>query len=56
MGRVACETAATTGTVFVFGEMPDRWVFLGIALIVVSGIYALVREMRPNDSARRQSP
>jgi drug/metabolite transporter (DMT)-like permease len=42
--------------VFVFGEMPDRWVFLGIALIVVSGIYALIREMKVNDSARKQSP
>lgn len=42
--------------VFVFGEMPDRWVFLGIALIVVSGIYALLREMRLNYNARMQSP
>ncbi len=30
----------------VFGEFPDRWALLGIALIVVSGIYALLREMR----------
>lgn len=42
--------------VFVFGEMPDRWVFLGIALIVVSGIYALWREMKLSYNARRQSP
>lgn len=42
--------------VFVFGEMPDQWVFLGIALIVLSGIYALAREMRLSYSARTQSP
>lgn len=42
--------------VFVFGEMPDRWVFLGIALIVASGIYALWREMKLSYNARRQSP
>lgn len=30
----------------VFGEFPDRWALVGIALIVVSGIYALLREMR----------
>ncbi|QIG50055.1 DMT family transporter [Nordella sp. HKS 07] len=42
--------------VFVFGEMPDRWVFLGIALIVASGIYALLREMKISRNARMQSP
>lgn len=31
---------------FVFGEFPDQWALIGIALIVVSGIYALLREMR----------
>lgn len=30
----------------VFGEFPDRWALIGIALIVLSGIYALMREMR----------
>lgn len=30
----------------VFGEFPDQWALLGIALIVISGIYALLREMR----------
>ena len=30
----------------VFGEFPDQWAMLGIALIVASGIYALMREMR----------
>lgn len=30
----------------VFGEFPDQWALLGIALIVASGIYALLREMR----------
>jgi drug/metabolite transporter (DMT)-like permease len=30
----------------VFGEFPDRWAVIGIALIVASGIYALLREMR----------
>lgn len=42
--------------VFVFGEMPDQWVFLGIALIVFSGIYALLREMKLSYTARTQSP
>lgn len=42
--------------VFVFGELPDRWVFLGIALIVASGIYALLREMKISRNARTQSP
>jgi S-adenosylmethionine uptake transporter len=30
----------------VFGEFPDQWALIGIALIVLSGIYALLREMR----------
>lgn len=30
----------------VFGEFPDQWAIIGIALIVASGIYALLREMR----------
>ena len=30
----------------VFGEFPDQWALIGIALIVISGIYALLREMR----------
>ncbi len=30
----------------VFGEFPDQWAIVGIALIVISGIYALMREMR----------
>jgi drug/metabolite transporter (DMT)-like permease len=30
----------------VFGEFPDQWALLGIALIVACGIYALLREMR----------
>jgi S-adenosylmethionine uptake transporter len=30
----------------VFGEFPDQWAIIGIALIVLSGIYALLREMR----------
>ena len=31
---------------FVFGEFPDQWALIGIALIVASGIYALLREMK----------
>jgi drug/metabolite transporter (DMT)-like permease len=27
-----------------FGEVPDRWAFVGAALIVLSGLYALHRE------------
>lgn len=37
--------AILSGTL-VFGEFPDRWALVGIALIVASGIYALMREMR----------
>ena len=37
--------ALLSGTL-VFGEFPDQWALLGIALIVASGIYALLREMR----------
>jgi drug/metabolite transporter (DMT)-like permease len=36
----------------VFGEFPDEWALVGIALIVASGIYALLREMR--DSRKPQ--
>ena len=36
---------------FVFGEFPDQWALVGIALIVASGIYALLREMK---AARNQ--
>jgi drug/metabolite transporter (DMT)-like permease len=32
--------------ILVFGEFPDQWALIGIALIVVSGVYALLREMR----------
>lgn len=37
--------AILSGTL-VFGEFPDQWALIGIALIVASGIYALMREMR----------
>lgn len=36
---------------FVFGEFPDQWALIGIALIVASGIYALLREMRASRQA-----
>jgi S-adenosylmethionine uptake transporter len=36
---------------FVFGEFPDQWALIGIALIVASGIYALLREMRAGRQA-----
>lgn len=32
--------------VIVFREFPDEWALIGIALIVASGIYALLREMK----------
>jgi glucose uptake protein GlcU len=32
--------------IFVFGEMPDRWVVAGIILIVVAGTYTLRREAK----------
>jgi len=36
---------------FVFHEFPDQWALLGIALIVVSGLYALLREMKASREA-----
>ncbi len=39
------------GYVF-FGELPDRWALAGIALIVISGIYALGREARLRRSGK----
>ncbi|BAT61162.1 EamA-like transporter family protein [Variibacter gotjawalensis] len=39
---------------FVFGEIPDRWSFVGAALIAGSGIYSLHREqVRAREAARR---
>jgi len=32
--------------IFVFHEFPDHWALVGIALIVASGIYAMLREMK----------
>ncbi len=43
---------------FVFHEFPDRWAFIGIALIVASGIYAMLRERRlarASCTAKKQS-
>ena len=36
---------------FVFHEFPDQWALIGIALIVASGIYALLREMKASRKA-----
>jgi drug/metabolite transporter (DMT)-like permease len=32
--------------ILVFGEFPDEWALAGIALIVASGVYALIRELK----------
>lgn len=37
---------------FVFHEFPDQWALIGIALIVASGIYALLREMKVSREAQ----
>jgi drug/metabolite transporter (DMT)-like permease len=37
---------ALLSCMFVFAEFPDEWALVGIALIVASGIYALIREMK----------
>jgi len=42
--------------VVVFHEFPDPWAFLGMALIVASGLYAIHRETRLRNIARTQSP
>ena len=31
---------------FGFGDLPDRWTWLGIAIVVASGSYVLLREER----------
>jgi drug/metabolite transporter (DMT)-like permease len=31
---------------FGFGDLPDRWTWLGIAIVVASGSYVLLREQR----------
>jgi drug/metabolite transporter (DMT)-like permease len=37
---------ATAIGYFAFGDFPDRWTWLGIALVIASGSYVLVREKR----------
>lgn len=39
-----------------FGERPDGWTLLGIALVVGSGLYTLVREARLRRRARLRPP
>ena len=34
--------------IFVFGQFPDHWALLGIAMIVITGLYAIYRERMPS--------
>ena len=38
-----------------FDTLPDRWTLLGGAIVVVSGIYMLLRERRIRLEAERQA-
>lgn len=49
--RYSMALFALLSGIFVFGEFPDGPALLGIALIVGSGVYALIREMRLAKSA-----
>jgi drug/metabolite transporter (DMT)-like permease len=31
---------------FIFGDFPDRWTWLGIAVVIASGIYISLRERK----------
>jgi len=44
--------AATLLGWFIFNEWPDYWSWLGIAIIVVSGLYVFVREQRASQQPR----
>lgn len=37
--------AVVLGGLF-FGEIPDRWTFVGAAVIIASGLYIVLREAR----------
>ena len=40
----------------VFHDFPDRWTWVGIAIVIASGIYVLVREQRDDRRRRRELP
>jgi drug/metabolite transporter (DMT)-like permease len=54
--RYSIMVFAIISGVTVFGEFPDVTAIFGMALIVVTGLYAAHREARLNDSARRPAP
>lgn len=37
--------------IFIFGESPDRWTYLGSVIVIGSGLYTLWREQRRRDGA-----
>ncbi|MEH6776301.1 MAG: EamA/RhaT family transporter, partial [Cereibacter changlensis] len=47
--------ALVIGTL-VFGERPDRWVLIGAALIIGSGLYTFAREQRLRRRALSMRP
>ena len=42
---------AALGGYFIWGEVPDRWVVIGAAIIVASGLFVAFREMRSHLTA-----
>lgn len=43
---------ATAVGLVVFGDFPDNWTWVGVAVIIASGLYILLRERSPGISAR----
>ena len=51
--RYAAVVAFSGGLIgyFGFGDLPDRWTWIGIAIVVGSGAYVLLREERAGPSS-----
>jgi len=45
LGYFEISTNILVGYAF-FGDLPDIWIYLGLSLIVFSGIYIFIRERR----------
>ena len=47
LGYFEISTNILVGYMF-FGDLPDIWIYLGLSLIVFSGIYIFIRENKKN--------
>jgi drug/metabolite transporter (DMT)-like permease len=49
---------AVTVGYLVFGDFPDRWTWVGIAILIGSGVYISIREHRvsPRPAAAAKEP